>query len=120
MSFLRSSDHSLFRAMLVLIVTLNTADAALTVSWVTSRRAVEGNPMMSDLISPKGSVIPFVAVKTVLVAGGCWLLWRWRERPLAVAGGLISLLLFVYVLFFHLLSLEPLFRVWLKQVLVNR
>jgi hypothetical protein len=110
----KPSDDYLFRAMLILIVVLSTADAALTIAWVTSRTAVEANPFLSDLLAPKGSVIPFLAVKTVLVVGGCWLLWRWRRRPLAVAGGLVALLFFVYAVFYHLSMLGPGFMHWLK------
>jgi hypothetical protein len=100
--------------MMILIVALSTADAALTIAWVTSGTAMEGNPFLSDLITPKGSVIPFIAVKTALVAGGCWLLWRWRRRPLAIAGWLLALLFFVYAVFYHLSMLGPGIRVWLK------
>ena len=106
-------NMKVFAQILIFIVALNTVDAVLTVAWVYSREAEEWNPWMAGLLTGKGSVIPFLAVKTALVLLGCALLWRWRSRPLAVIGGFLLFLVFFLVFLYHLVRWRHILDRWL-------
>ena len=44
----------------------------------------------------------FVVVKLTLVMASTWLLWRHRERPLAVVGIFAAFLVYYSILLYHL------------------
>jgi len=64
------------------VLAMNVADALFTLVWIRSSLASEANPLLRDLAH--GRPILFVAVKLALVGLASWLLWRNRQRPLAV------------------------------------
>jgi hypothetical protein len=82
------------------VLVLNVVDAVLTVLWVTDRKATEGNPLLFDL--PQVHPVLFVLVKTALVSGGTYLLWRHRDRPLAVVSIFVAFLAYYFLLALHL------------------
>ena len=47
----------------------------------------------------------FVVVKTSLVSGGTFLLWRHRDRPLAVVSIFVAFLAYYFLLAWHLEAL---------------
>ncbi len=91
--------NGLIRAILV----LNVIDAVMTVLWVADRKATESNPLLFDL--PQQQPILFVLVKTSLVSGGTYLLWRHRDRPLAVVSIFVAFLAYYFLLAWHLEAL---------------
>ena len=91
--------NGLIKALLV----LNVIDAVMTVLWVADRKASESNPLMFDL--PEQHPVLFVLVKTSLVSGGTFLLWRHRDRPLAVVAIFVSFLAYYFLLAWHLEAL---------------
>jgi len=86
----------LVKALLI----LNLLDAILTLFWVYSGLGQEMNPLLRDLI--ENSPIGFVIVKLSLVALGSLLLWRHRERKLAVIAIVLAFLLYYGLLLWHI------------------
>ena len=82
------------------LIGLNGADAVFTLWWVLSGRAREANPMMDTLLS--WGPIPFVVGKLALVFLGTALLWRNRDRPLAVIGIFVLFLAYYALLLLHI------------------
>jgi hypothetical protein len=64
------------------VLVLNVADALFTLLWIRGALASEANPLLHELAHGRPSL--FLAVKLALVGLASWLLWRNRERPLAV------------------------------------
>ena len=87
--------NGLIKAVLV----FNVIDAVLTVLWVSDRKATESNPLLFDL--PQQQPVYFVLVKTALVSLGTFLLWRHRDRPLAVVAIFIAFLAYYFLLALH-------------------
>ena len=96
--------NSLIKVLLV----LNVIDAVMTVLWVADRKATEGNPLIFEL--PQQHPVGFVIVKTALVSGGTFLLWRHRDRPLAVVSIFIAFLAYYFLLAWHLGALVLAFQ----------
>ena len=63
------------------VLILNLADGVLTLHWYFSGGADEANPLMAVLISRHP--VLFITAKTLLVALGILLLWRYRRKALA-------------------------------------
>jgi hypothetical protein len=72
---------------------LNWLDAQLTLFWVHSRLATEGNGLMSELL--KAGDAPFLLVKLAIGAFAAYTLYRCSHLPLARRG--MELVLTVYV-----------------------
>ncbi|MDB4964912.1 MAG: hypothetical protein JWN44_601 [Myxococcales bacterium] len=83
-----------------IIVASNLVDATLTLCAVEFGDAVEANPLMDALLSH--GVLQFVIVKHLLVSLGVILLWRFRERPLAVCGTWLILPVYPALVFYEL------------------
>ena len=82
------------------VVVLNLLDAVLTLLWVNTGIAVEANALLSDLVET--NALAFMVVKLSLVSLGLLLLWRQRERKLAVAGLMIAFVAYNSLLVYHL------------------
>ncbi len=91
------------RGIIQAILVLNVVDAVLTVLWIADRKATESNPLLFDL--PATHPVLFVVVKTSLVSGGTFLLWRHRDRPLAVVSIFVAFLAYYFLLAWHLEAL---------------
>jgi len=88
--------HGIVRAVLV----LNLADAIFTLAWIRGGLAAEANPLLRDLAHRHP--ILFVAAKTTLVGLASLLLWRQRQRPLAVVCIFVAFLVYYGLLLAHL------------------
>jgi hypothetical protein len=77
----------------VVLFVLNWLDAQLTLFWVHSRIATEGNGLMSELL--KAGDAPFMLVKLAIGAFAAYTLYRCSHLPLARRG--MQLVLTVYV-----------------------
>ena len=76
----------------VVLFVLNWLDAQLTLFWVHSRLATEGNGLMSELL--KAGDAPFLLVKLAIGAFAAYTLYRFSHLPLARRG--MELVLTVY------------------------
>ena len=95
-----SEQFSFLNGLIKTLLILNVIDAVLTVVWVSDRYATESNPFLFTL--PAEHPVLFVLVKTALVSGGTFLLWRHRDRPLAVVAVFIGFLAYYFLLAMHL------------------
>lgn len=78
---------------------LNLLDAIFTLLWVASGLAREANPLLHHLVHDYP--LAFVASKLALVGLGSLLLWRLRERPLAVVAMFVAFLAYYTLLLIH-------------------
>ncbi len=71
---------------LVVALTLvgNVVDGSFTIVWTSTGAATEANPLLDEVLAR--SPILFMAAKLALVSAGVYLLFRRRNRRLALAG----------------------------------
>lgn len=82
------------------LLALNFLDALFTLLWIRGGLAAEANPLLRELAHRYP--IQFVAVKLALVGLASWLLWRQRQRPLAVICIFVAFLVYYGLLLAHL------------------
>ncbi len=82
------------------VLVLNLVDAVLTLLWVHAGLAAEANTLIDELVNEHALL--FVLVKLSLVGMGSWLLWRWRQSPLAVVGIFAAFVAYYLVLVYHI------------------
>ncbi len=87
--------HGIVKVVLV----LNLLDAVFTLFWVWAGLAKEANPLLRDLVSD--APVAFAAAKLALVGLASLLLWRLRERPLAVVSIFLAFLAYYALLLAH-------------------
>jgi len=82
------------------VLALNLIDAIFTLTWINAGLAREANPLLADIVEDQPVV--FAIVKLGLVAGGSFLLWHYRRRPLAVVGIFVVFLAYYLLLLYHI------------------
>jgi len=82
------------------VLVLNLLDALFTLLWVRSGLAREANPLIDQLVNE--NAVGFVLFKVGVVGLGSWLLWRRRQRPIAVIAIVAAFLVYYLVLLYHL------------------
>ena len=82
------------------VLALNLLDAIFTLVWINAGLAREANPLLAEIV--RDHPVAFAAVKLGLVAGGSFLLWRYRSRPLAVVGIFVAFLVYYLLLLYHI------------------
>lgn len=105
-------DYVMMAHILLFIIALSTVDGVMTIAWVQNGHAFERNPYMAELIAGKSNMIPFMLVKTILVVGGCAVLWKRRENKLAVVGTFVIFLIFSLLFIYHMNFWGTLFNDW--------
>ena len=88
------------RAIMTAVVVLNLLDAVLTVLWVQTGVATEANILLAGILAH--SAVLFMVVKMSLVSLGLVLLWRQRDRALAVFGIGLVFVAYTALLLHHL------------------
>jgi hypothetical protein len=83
----------------VVLFVLNWVDAQLTLFWVHSRLATEGNGLMSELL--KAGDTPFLLVKVAIGAFAAYTLYRCSHLPLARRGMQLVLAVYVALMLVH-------------------
>lgn len=83
----------------VVLFALNWLDAQLTLFWVHSRLATEGNGLMSELL--KAGDAPFLLVKVAIGAFAAYTLYRCSHLPLARRGMQVVLTVYVALMLVH-------------------
>ena len=71
----------------------------MTIAWVESGRATEINPLMDLLIGIHP--VLFMVTKILLVNLGALLLWRFRERTMAVGSLYLCLTAYSLLMLYH-------------------
>jgi hypothetical protein len=82
-----------------LLFALNMLDALLTVIWVRSGVATEGNRLMASLLDVGN--FPFLAVKITIGAVAALVLVRWGNRPMARYGLAVALAIYISLMGIH-------------------
>ena len=83
----------------LLLFVLNWLDAQLTLLWVHSNVASEGNGLMSQLLAIGDG--PFLLVKLAVGAFAAYTLYRCSHLPLARRGMQLVLTIYVALMFIH-------------------
>jgi hypothetical protein len=91
----------LFREVLLLF-SLNLIDAVLTIIWVRSGVAPEGNQLMASLMEE--SDLAFIGVKLLMGTLAAVVLLRWGNYKLARYGVAAALAVYIGVMAIHLLT----------------
>ena len=89
-------------ASVILLFGLNLLDALLTIVWVRSGVATEGNQLMATLLDIGNG--PFLGVKIAMGAVTAFVLFRWGSRPLARYGLAVALALYIGLMGIHLVT----------------
>lgn len=85
-----------------LLFAMNLLDALLTIVWVRSGVATEGNQLMATLLDIGNG--PFLGVKVLIGAIAAAVLFKWGNRPLAKYGLAISLAVYLGLMGIHLFT----------------
>lgn len=91
----------LFREVFLLF-SLNLLDAILTIIWVRTGVAPEGNQLMASLM--EHSDLAFVGVKILMGTLVAVVILRWGNRRLARYGVAVALAVYISVMGIHLLT----------------
>lgn len=91
----------LFRETFLLFL-LNLLDAILTIIWVRSGVAPEGNQLMARLLDI--SDLTFLGAKIAMGTFAAIVLLRWGNRKLAKYGVAVALAVYISVMGIHLLT----------------
>jgi hypothetical protein len=83
----------------LLLFVLNWLDAQLTLFWVHSNIAIEGNGLMSQLL--KVGDAPFMLVKLAIGAFAAYTLYRCSHLPLARRGMQLVLTIYLALMVAH-------------------
>ena len=82
------------------VLVLNLVDAVFTLLYTGTGLAIEGNPLMSRVLS--ASPLGFMSIKLALVSLGVFLLWRLRARRAAAVGIIATAMAYSTLLAYHL------------------
>jgi Domain of unknown function (DUF5658) len=85
-----------------LLFALNLLDALLTIVWVRSGVATEGNQMMAALLDIGNG--PFLAVKIAIGLFAAIVLIRWGKKPLARYGLAVALAVYIGLMGVHVFT----------------
>ena len=83
----------------LLLFALNWMDAQLTIIWVRSGWATEGNGLMAHLLDTGD--LPFLAVKLTVGAVAAYIFYRFSRLPLARRGVAFALGLYLCLMVVH-------------------
>jgi len=85
-----------------LLFSLNLLDALLTIVWVRSGVATEGNQLMAQLLDIGNG--PFLGVKIAIGAVAAVVLYRWGNRRLARCGLMVALAVYLGLMGIHIFT----------------
>jgi hypothetical protein len=85
-----------------LLFALNLLDALLTIFWVRSGVATEGNQLMAKLLDVGNG--PFLMVKIAMGALAAIVLFKWGHKPLARYGLVVVLAVYVGLMGIHIFT----------------
>jgi hypothetical protein len=91
-----------FVAPTILLFALNLLDGLLTILWVRSGVATEGNSIMARLLDFGNG--PFLLAKIAVGFITCLVLFRWRNRRLARYGMTVALAVYIGLMGIHVVT----------------
>jgi hypothetical protein len=94
--------HMQLFAPTVLLFGLNVLDALLTIFWVRSGVATEGNQLMAGLLDIGNA--PFLIAKISVGAFAAIVLFKWGNRPLARYGLAVALAVYIGLMGIHVFT----------------
>ena len=86
----------------ILLFALNLLDALLTIIWVRSGVATEGNQLMAGLLDIGNG--PFLAVKVAMGAVAAIVILKSGSRPLARYGVAVALAVYIGLMGIHIFT----------------
>jgi hypothetical protein len=89
-------------APIFLLFALNLLDALLTIVWVRSGVATEGNQLMASLLDIGNG--PFLGVKIAIGTAAALVLLKWGNRPLARYGLAVALAVYLGLMGIHVFT----------------
>jgi hypothetical protein len=101
---LENEEYPRLRAVVIALILLNAVDGVLTIVWVETGQFIEANPLMDQLLQT--NPVLFISVKMLLVGLGIVLLWRCRERAVAVASIFLCFAAYLVVMAIHIDALS--------------
>jgi hypothetical protein len=87
---------------IILLFGLNLLDALLTIIWVRSGIATEGNQLMAKLLDIGN--FPFLSVKIAVGTMAALVLFRFANRPLARYGLTVALAVYIGLMCIHVFT----------------
>jgi len=88
-----------YKFLIILIALMSFVDMCLTAFWLRTNVAVEANPVMRYYWN--FGIVPFIVVKSLMVFGGCYLIWRYLDRWTSKIYVLIAFVVYVWVMVIH-------------------
>jgi hypothetical protein len=92
-------NNDKLKGLIFFLILFNVLDGMMTIAWVGSGRATEANPLMELLIQIHP--VLFMATKILLVGLGALLLWRFRDRALAVGSLYLCVAAYLLLMLYH-------------------
>ncbi|HEU0036535.1 MAG TPA: DUF5658 family protein [Kofleriaceae bacterium] len=88
------------------VIVLNLLDAIFTIIYTRTGVAVEGNPLMNEVLL--SSPVLFMIAKLTLVSLGVLVLWRLRHHRAAAFGLVATSTAYFVLIAYHLSAVEKL------------
>ncbi|MDJ0807350.1 MAG: DUF5658 family protein [Gammaproteobacteria bacterium] len=92
-------NNDKFKGLIFVLILLNVLDGTLTIAWIETGRAVEINPLMNMLIGVHPLL--FMVIKILLVGLGAMLLWRFRDRAVALVSLYLCIAVYSVLMVYH-------------------
>ncbi len=99
------------RGIVAALLVLNALDGIFTIFWIQTGIAEEANPLLRRLVEE--TPVLFTVTKLGLVGLGSAVLWRNRERPLAVVAIFVAFGVYYGILLWHLHAAGLVVGFWL-------
>jgi len=78
-------NEKVFRFFIFSTMVFNVIDIAVTVKFIKYGKYGENNPFMKVFLSMDG-IMPFILIKTLLICGGLYFIYKKRDKILAQIG----------------------------------
>ncbi len=85
-------SEKFIKLLLWFTLIFNVVDACASVALISFGGIEEVNLLMDTAL--RWGVIPFVMTKTALVAGGTYILWKYRYMPIAQVGAYAAFMMY--------------------------
>ena len=75
----------MFKILTICLLIFNVIDIVVSIRFIKYGQHLENNPFMQMFLN-MNSVMPFIVVKTFLICGGLYLLYKRKDKILAQLG----------------------------------
>jgi hypothetical protein len=77
--------EKIFKALVLFILLFNIIDIAISTKYIKYGSLSEDNPLMETLLN-MNSLLPFILLKSFLICGGLYILYKRKDKLLAQLG----------------------------------